>query len=74
MKRYLAFSGTAYFPLGGWGDFDGEFDTIEEAKKTVEENCAKIIDAWGEVVDTEAKKVLRFDCLERSNGYEWREI
>lgn len=26
-KRYLVFAGYDYYPEGGWGDFQGSFDT-----------------------------------------------
>ncbi len=31
MKKYLLFGGSQYYPLGGWGDFAGSFDTIDLA-------------------------------------------
>ena len=30
MKRYLFFACDCYEPLGGWGDFIGSFDAINE--------------------------------------------
>ena len=33
MKRYLLFGGHVYYPRGGWRDFIGSFDTVEEAEK-----------------------------------------
>jgi hypothetical protein len=27
MKRYLVFAGDDYYPAGGWGDFQGSFDS-----------------------------------------------
>lgn len=32
MKRYLLFTATSYEAYGGFGDLDGSFDTLEEAK------------------------------------------
>jgi hypothetical protein len=32
MKRYLLFTYDSYYPGGGWTDFAGSFDTIEEAR------------------------------------------
>lgn len=31
MRRYLLFHGTIYYPSGGMHDFEGDFDSIEEA-------------------------------------------
>jgi hypothetical protein len=30
MKRYLLFAGYQYYPDGGWEDFKGGFDTLQE--------------------------------------------
>ena len=31
MKRYLLFSFDTYYPDGGWNDFIGDFDNVEQA-------------------------------------------
>lgn len=31
-KRYLVFCYDQYYPGGGWSDFQGSFETLEEAK------------------------------------------
>jgi hypothetical protein len=48
MKRYLLFCGESYYPVGGWDDFVGDFDTVEEAKSAT----AKASD-WAHIVDTD---------------------
>jgi hypothetical protein len=35
MNRYLVFSGSAYYPNGGWEDYDGSFDTVAAAQANV---------------------------------------
>ena len=55
MKRYLVFGGAAYYPGGGWSDFVGAFDSLEEAQKTVLERTAgrpleRKLD-WTQIVD-----------------------
>jgi hypothetical protein len=32
MNRYLLFAGSRYYPSGGFRDFIGSFDTIEDAE------------------------------------------
>lgn len=32
---YLLFSGSRYYPSGGWDDFDGPFDSHEAAREAV---------------------------------------
>lgn len=50
MKRYLLFVGIDYYPCGGWGDFEGSFHTIEEAREQINREWGE----WYEIVDTEA--------------------
>jgi hypothetical protein len=54
MKRYLLFCFDGYYPSGGWGDFVGTFDTIEEALKNRDRDHYQ-------VVDTETMKVVSSD-------------
>jgi len=65
MKRYLLFYGEIYYACGGMDDFLGDYDTIEEAKKAVEEkiNADKYYDTieemwqykWAHIWDTETR-------------------
>jgi hypothetical protein len=32
MKRFLVFAYDAYYPSGGWSDFQSAHDTLDEAK------------------------------------------
>jgi len=54
MKRYLLFTGNDYYPDGGWGDFAGDFDTIEEIKYTEK----YMVEDWYQIVDTETMLVV----------------
>jgi len=49
MKRYLAFAGETYYPGGGWEDYIGTYDTIEEARAVLKE---KYNHGWWQIVDT----------------------
>jgi hypothetical protein len=33
MKQYLVFVFDQFYPLGGWDDFVGSYDSIEEARR-----------------------------------------
>ena len=53
VKRFLVFAGENHYPLGGWDDFAGAFDSHEEAdvaKKHKDEkgHWAQIVDLWEE--------------------------
>ena len=52
MKKFLLFVGDAYYPEGGWNDFVDSFDSVEEAKEKIPEDCD-----WWHVINSEGKKV-----------------
>lgn len=54
-KRYILFSGEDYYPLGGWKDFVGVYETIDEATKAGE----SLSNNWWEVVDIQAMQVIK---------------
>lgn len=45
--RYLAFCGDHYYPEGGWRDYVGAFDTVDEARAAT----APAVKGWWQVVD-----------------------
>jgi hypothetical protein len=47
MKRYLLFAGDNFYPEGGWNDYCGSFDTIDEAIDYLNGN---VVD-WWHIVD-----------------------
>lgn len=58
MKRFLLFRGQTYYAAGGWNDFKGSFDTLEEAKATPKvEYC----DDWEHVIDTVSGNIVHQD-------------
>lgn len=36
MDKYILFMGDIYYPSGGWEDFSGYFETMEDAIKFIE--------------------------------------
>lgn len=53
-RRFVLFSGEFYYPLGGWDDFDGSFDSLIEAQDAHRPaRCS-----WAHVVDTEVGFVV----------------
>jgi hypothetical protein len=56
VKRYLLFYGDNYYPSGGWDDFKGDFDSVDEAKVAFE----KQREDWGHVVDVATGTVTIF--------------
>lgn len=47
MKRYALFTFSEYYPAGGWEDFKGSFDSIEEARtegKRLDSDHMQIVD------------------------------
>lgn len=49
MKRYLVFHGDVYYASGGWDDFIGSFDVLDEAIAAAPRSDF----TWWHVVDTE---------------------
>lgn len=60
MKRYLLFGGSTYYPEGGWADFRGAFDSIEEAVDYVL-TLSKYYREWWHVIDTHTMKLVRHE-------------
>ena len=70
MKRYLLFSGSGFYPYGGWGDFQDDFGSLDEAKEQVRQWMdvearrdwwePRIVPEhdWWHVVDTETQQVV----------------
>lgn len=60
MKRFIAFYGAVYYPSGGMNDFVGDFDTLEEAKISIEKEFNEKTHGnkyeWGHVWDSENKQ------------------
>jgi hypothetical protein len=47
IKRFVLFAGHNYYPNGGWDDFQGSFDTLEDAEsfnQTISSDWWHIID------------------------------
>jgi len=38
IKRYVCFTCSDYYPCGGWRDFSGSFDSLDEAREAVKGN------------------------------------
>jgi hypothetical protein len=51
MKRFLLFTGDQRYPLGGWRDLRGQFDTLQEALNADRRD-------WAHVVDTQDGRVI----------------
>lgn len=51
LKRYLVFACDSYYPAGGWDDFKGSYDTLDEAKAAALE--AEKVHDWSDIVDCE---------------------
>lgn len=60
-RRFMLFAGYHYYPSGGWQDFVGFFDTLDEARKAAANpetgyfaTDYKVIDPeWIQIIDTE---------------------
>ena len=65
MKRFLAFYGSNYYPLGGMDDFIGDFNALGDAINHIKEKHKKALKAgfsdefcWSNVWDSKHKKIV----------------
>lgn len=59
MKAYLMFSGLDYYPGGGIADYDGDFDSIDEAVKHFED----MRHDWYQIVQSNDMSIVcEFPC------------
>lgn len=56
MKRYLVFSGSQYYPSGGWEDFINDYDNLQEAETKAKSEAG--VCQWAQVVDTLTKTMV----------------
>lgn len=56
IKRYLVFASDFYYPAGGWGNFQGAFETKQEAE-IAEKEADKKFD-YTEIVDLVEKGIV----------------
>lgn len=71
----LLFAGSCFYPSGGWEDFRGYFNSVEEAKKFLIDNWESFdicCSPWMHIVEKN-KIVLegRFDDLVSSSSQQW---
>jgi hypothetical protein len=52
--KYLLFAGHTYYPSGGWYDYRGTYDTVEEAKGHFDNDW----DDWAQIVKWGEKPVM----------------
>ena len=45
-RRYLVFAGPAYFPSGGWDDFRGSIDSLDDIYPFLKTSAASTYDDW----------------------------
>lgn len=61
MKRYLLFVGEPFYPRGGWHDFRGDFDSVDDGVATgreLKDSPDFIAGRWWHVVDTDTGKIV----------------
>lgn len=73
MKRFLLFTGVEPTYGGGWRNFDGDFDSAEEARREGGRIWViKVGVAWMHIVDTQTKEVVMdYDLLVGSRWRKW---
>jgi hypothetical protein len=59
MKRYMLFAGDDYYPAGGWDDFIGSFDSVEDAMASFPRDRYD----WWHIVDATIGQEVSIDEL-----------
>lgn len=72
--KFKLFCGHRYYPSGGYEDFTGYFDSIEDAKKYIKDEYTYDSCMWAHIVLVD-KIVLcgRLDCIYDNAHWEWKE-
>ena len=61
MKRYWLFAGNSFYADGGFSDYRGSFDTIDEAQaEFVEVEKELYSEGWYHVFDSEMERIVDF--------------
>ena len=58
MARYLLFAGSTYYPYGGWEDFIGVFESVEEAKSYFHTHKHDELWEWYHIVEIDSLKLV----------------
>lgn len=65
MNRYLLFTFDGYYPSGGWNDFQGSFDSIEEAVEFMQ----NLRDDYAQIADIETNRIV--ESYDKISSYEF---
>ena len=61
MKKYLVFAGCDYYPSGGWGDFIGSYDVLQDALIKV----IQFKNDWYHIVDRDTMNIVELDKVNK---------
>ena len=70
MKKILLFWGMDYEERGGWDDFLGSFDTVEEAKNFLNDTKKNPSSEWAHIVES-GKMIFYGQDKDRNGLTEW---
>lgn len=69
MRRYLLFGGADYYPLGGWNDFVGSYNTYEEAYEHKKLGRSQGYE-WTHIVDTNIGEMVQNPPENQDNEFD----
>lgn len=55
--QFIIFAGSFYYPCGGWNDFRGSFDTVEECQNYLLNNKFKF--DWFQIVHRDTGEIIK---------------
>lgn len=72
--KYLLFAGQRFYPQGGFHDFLGEFDSIDQAKIHAQNICGEEnwYEAWAHIIYR--NKIILWGNAKDYDVIEWRDV
>jgi hypothetical protein len=58
VKRFVVFAYGNYYPAGGWSDYTGSYDTVEEAREAARYQREENRNDWTDIVDLQTGENL----------------
>lgn len=59
MNKYLVFHGTSYYPNGGWNDFVGCYESLDDAISVCNILIGDSNSEWAQIVDVETFSLVK---------------
>lgn len=69
--KYFLFAGINYYPQGGAEDFRGEFDSADDAKKSIAKEIDEKHIEWAHITDQHCEMVECIRWIKKDKKFDW---